>query len=73
MLEKEEIELIKQMSIMTHDLISEDNDTLADIYNLQDALDRVKRIYGIIDPHGIYKRGLIQLDVKHPITFHNSI
>lgn len=51
MLEKEEIELIKQMSIMTHDLISEDNDTLADVYNLQDALDGVKRIYGIIDPY----------------------
>lgn len=51
MLEKEEIELIKQMSIMTHDLISEDNDTLADVYNLQDALDRVKIIYGIVDPY----------------------
>ena len=38
MLEKEEIELIKQMSIMTHDLISEEG-TLADIYNLQDALE----------------------------------
>lgn len=51
MLEKEEIELIKQMSIMTHDLISEEG-TLADIYNLQDALDDVKRIYGIIDSYG---------------------
>lgn len=51
MLEKEEIELIKQMSIMIHDLISEGKDTLADVYNLQDALDRVKIIYGIIDPY----------------------
>lgn len=50
MLEKEEIELIKQMSIMTHDLISEEG-TLTDIYNLQDALDDVKRIYGIIDSY----------------------
>lgn len=51
MLEKEELELIKQMSIMTHDLVSEDNDTLVDVYNLQDALDSVKRIYGITDPY----------------------
>ena len=51
MLEKEEIELIKQMPIMTHDLISEGNDTLADVYNLQDALGRVKTIYGIVDPY----------------------
>ena len=50
MLEKEEIELIKQMSIMTHDLISEES-TLADVYNLQDASNDVKRIYGITDPY----------------------
>lgn len=50
MLEKEEMELIKQMSIMIHDLISEEG-TLVDVYNLQDALDDVKRIYGITDPY----------------------
>lgn len=51
MLKKEELDLINQMSIMIHDLVSENYGTLADVYNLQDALDDVKRIYGIIGPY----------------------